>query len=128
MGGLLGSLPFLAAQGHSTASTLLSAAQIFASCLLFGVTFRYVQSPNPGNTQLKLGALAAFGLVSISGSLCRQNQGDIKSAKQLLRTAVLSEKQYFVELLEERLAWSEGLEMITAAAVKAEIPIAGNQC
>lgn len=64
MGGLLGSLPFLAAQGHGSVSTLLSAAQIFGSCLLFGVTLRYVHHADPGNAQLKLGTVAAFGLVS----------------------------------------------------------------
>jgi hypothetical protein len=63
-GGLLGSLPFLATLGQGSASALLSAAQIFASCFLFGVTFRYVHHADPYNVQLKLGTVAAFGLVS----------------------------------------------------------------
>jgi hypothetical protein len=63
VGGLLGSLPFLAAQGHGAESALLSAAQVVASCLLFGVTFRYVHHVDPANVQLKGGAVAAFGLV-----------------------------------------------------------------
>ena len=64
MGGLLGSLPYLATAGHSGASTVLTAAQIAASCLLFGVTFRYVAQRDPANAQLKGGVIAAFGLVS----------------------------------------------------------------
>ena len=63
VGGLLGSLPYLAAQGQSQLSTALSAAQVVASCLLFGVTFRYVQSAGAGNPQLKAGTVAAFGMV-----------------------------------------------------------------
>lgn len=63
-GGLLGSLPYLATAGHSLSSTAISAAQIFASCLLFGVTFRYVMAAGRSNNQLKGGAVAAFGLVS----------------------------------------------------------------
>ncbi len=63
-GGLLGSLPYLATAGHSLGSTVVSAAQIFASCLLFGVTFRYVMAADINNRQLRGGAVAAFGLVS----------------------------------------------------------------
>lgn len=63
VGGLLGSLPYLAAQGQNQVSTALSAAQVVASCLLFGVTFRYVQSAAADNPQLKAGTVAAFGLV-----------------------------------------------------------------
>lgn len=63
VGGLLGSLPYLAVQGQSQISTALSAAQVVASCLLFGVTFRYVQSAGAGNPQLKAGTVAAFGMV-----------------------------------------------------------------
>ena len=63
-GGLLGSLPYLATAGHSLGSTAISAAQIFASCSLFGVTFRYVMAAGRNNNQLKGGAVAAFGLVS----------------------------------------------------------------
>ena len=64
VGGLLGSLPYLATAGHGLGSAALSAAQIFASCLLFGVTFRYVLAADKGNIQLKGGAVAAFGIVS----------------------------------------------------------------
>lgn len=63
VGGLLGSLPYLAVQGQNPVSAALSAAQVVASCLLFGVTFRYVQSAQAGNQQLKAGTVAAFGLV-----------------------------------------------------------------
>ncbi|CAL8471336.1 g10878 [Coccomyxa elongata] len=63
VGGLLGSLPYLAVQGQSQISTALSAAQVVASCLLFGVTFRYVQSAGASNPQLKAGTVAAFGMV-----------------------------------------------------------------
>lgn len=63
MGGLLGSLPYLATARHGAGSAALSAAQIFASCLLFGVTFRYVLAADKNNVQLKGGAVAAFGLV-----------------------------------------------------------------
>ena len=63
VGGLLGSLPYLATAGHGPGSAAVSAAQIFASCLLFGVTFRYVLAADRGNIQLKSGAVAAFGMV-----------------------------------------------------------------
>ena len=63
VGGLLGSLPYLATAGHGLGSAAVSAAQIFASCLLFGVTFRYVLAADRGNVQLKGGAVAAFGMV-----------------------------------------------------------------
>ena len=63
VGGLLGSLPYLATAGHGLVSTVVSAGQIFASCLLFGVTFRYVLAAGKDNTQLKGGVVAAFGLV-----------------------------------------------------------------
>ena len=63
VGGLLGSLPYLATAGHGVASTAVSAGQIFASCLLFGVTFRYVLVAGKDNAQLKGGVVAAFGLV-----------------------------------------------------------------
>ncbi len=63
LGGLLGSLPYLANAGHSAGSTALSAAQVAASCLLFGVTFRYVASAGAANAQLKAGVVGAFGLV-----------------------------------------------------------------
>ena len=67
VGGLLGSLPYLATAGHGVASTAVSAGQIFASCLLFGVTFRYVLAAGNDNVQLKGGAVAAFGLVCAAG-------------------------------------------------------------
>ena len=63
IGGFLGSLPYLATAGHSAGSTALSAAQVAASCLLFGVTFRYVASADASNAQLKGGIVGAFGLV-----------------------------------------------------------------
>jgi len=63
VGGLLGSLPYLATVGHGVGSAALTAAQIFASCLLFGVTFRYVLTADKNNIQLKGGAVAAFGMV-----------------------------------------------------------------
>ena len=62
-GGLLGSLPYLAASGHAAPSVALTAAQVAASCALFGVTFRYVSARDPGNLQLRAGVVAAFGLV-----------------------------------------------------------------
>ena len=67
VGGLLGSLPYLATAGHGVASTVVSAGQIFASCLLFGVTFRYVLAAGNDNVQLKGGVVAAFGLVCAAG-------------------------------------------------------------
>ena len=67
VGGLLGSLPYLATAGHGVASTAVSAGQIFASCLLFGVTFRYVLAAGKDNVQLKGGVVAAFGLVRAAG-------------------------------------------------------------
>ena len=67
VGGLLGSLPYLATAGHGVASTIVSAGQIFASCLLFGVTFRYVLAAGNDNVQLKGGVVAAFGLVCAAG-------------------------------------------------------------
>ena len=71
MGGLLGSLPYLATAGHGVGSAAVSAAQIFASCLLFGVTFRYVLAADKDNIQLKSGAVAAFGMVRLSCSHLR---------------------------------------------------------
>ena len=69
MGGLLGSLPYLATAGHGLGSAAVSAAEIFASCLLFGVTFRYVLAADRGNVQLKSGAVAAFGMVHLYSSI-----------------------------------------------------------
>ncbi len=70
VGGLLGSLPYLATAGHGVSSAALSAAQIFASCLLFGVTFRYVLAADKDNIQLKSGAVAAFGMVRLFPPTC----------------------------------------------------------
>lgn len=47
--------------GQAQRQTVLT--QVAASCLLFGVTFRYVAGSGPGSAQLKAGVVAAFGLV-----------------------------------------------------------------
>ncbi|KAG2437191.1 hypothetical protein HXX76_005855 [Chlamydomonas incerta] len=69
--GLLAELPLtmLTAGGDtpalSSALTLLSAV---AACFLFGVTYRYAVRSDSSNRQLRLGVVAAFGLVRASGA------------------------------------------------------------
>ena len=43
--------------------TALSLAGVLVSCFLFGLTYRYIVRRDLGNTNLKAGAVAAFGLV-----------------------------------------------------------------
>ncbi len=54
VGGGIASLPYILAAGHSPVGTALSAAVCAASCLLFGVTFRYAIRQDLHNLQLKV--------------------------------------------------------------------------
>eukprot|EP00897_Mesotaenium_endlicherianum_P006801 jgi/Mesen1/6149/ME000314S05163 len=64
--GLLASLPIALASGVGGASTTLGAAfseaALVTTCLLFGVTYRYIVRRDFNNTHLKGGAVGAFAL------------------------------------------------------------------
>jgi hypothetical protein len=71
LAGTLASLPFsLVVDGGWGLGTLLSQGGIVLSCLLFGVTYRYIIRRDLGNLQLKSGAVAAFGLVRGNKTQC----------------------------------------------------------
>jgi hypothetical protein len=76
LAGTLASLPFsLAVDGGWGLGTLLSQGGIVLSCLLFGVTYRYIIRRDLGNLQLKSGAVAAFGLVRGKKTQCYRSLG-----------------------------------------------------
>ena len=66
--GALLSLPLTLAQSPGGIVTLESAAGIFLSCAVFGVTYRYAVRDDLGNDQLKGGVVGAFGLARGLGS------------------------------------------------------------
>lgn len=53
-GGTLASLPYILAAGHPPLASALSVGTCLASCLLFGVTFRYAVRQDLQNLQLKV--------------------------------------------------------------------------
>jgi hypothetical protein len=61
-GGLAGTLPSVLSSTMAPAEQALSALTGAATCFLFGVVYRYVAAGDPGNPQLRGGAVAAFGL------------------------------------------------------------------
>ncbi|GIL62140.1 hypothetical protein Vafri_16412 [Volvox africanus] len=75
--GLLAELPLVlfsnggGAGGAAAAGPLSSALSLLAAvgaCFLFGVTYRYAVRNDSSNRQLRLGVVAAFGLVRASGA------------------------------------------------------------
>ncbi|RXH95814.1 hypothetical protein DVH24_008314 [Malus domestica] len=61
--GTVAGLPFSFTQVASISELILPLGVTFASCALFGVTFRYTLRRDFDNVQLKTGAPAAFGVV-----------------------------------------------------------------
>ncbi|KAM1476970.1 hypothetical protein ACFX1Q_038348 [Malus domestica] len=61
--GTVAGLPFSFTQVASISELILPLGVTFASCALFGVTFRYTLRRDSDNVQLKTGAPAAFGVV-----------------------------------------------------------------
>ncbi|XP_068305639.1 uncharacterized protein [Pyrus communis] len=61
--GTVAGLPFSFTQVASISELILPLGVTFASCALFGVTFRYTMRRDLDNVQLKTGAPAAFGVV-----------------------------------------------------------------
>lgn len=61
--GTVAGLPFSFTQVASISELILPLGVAFASCALFGVTFRYTMRRDLDNVQLKTGAPAAFGVV-----------------------------------------------------------------
>ncbi|XP_030501542.2 uncharacterized protein LOC115716781 [Cannabis sativa] len=61
--GTLASLPISLTQVSTTSELILPLAITFASCALFGVTFRYTIRRDLDDVHLKTGAVAAFGVV-----------------------------------------------------------------
>ncbi|KAF4351081.1 hypothetical protein F8388_013186 [Cannabis sativa] len=64
--GTLASLPISLTQVSTTSELILPLAITFASCALFGVTFRYTIRRDLDDVHLKTGAVAAFGVVKDS--------------------------------------------------------------
>lgn len=54
LGGTVASLPYILAAGHPTLESALSVGSCLASCVLFGVTFRYAVRQDLNNLQLKV--------------------------------------------------------------------------
>ncbi|VVB11872.1 unnamed protein product [Arabis nemorensis] len=69
--GTLAELPFALSQVSSVEQLLLPLGIAFASCALFGVTFRYAVRRDLDDSHLKSGAVAAFGFVKGLGMLSR---------------------------------------------------------
>ena len=63
IGGTVASFPLAAATSDTAVVAALSTLSFAASCLLFGVVYRYALRQDLGNSQLKGGVVAAFGLV-----------------------------------------------------------------
>lgn len=63
VGGTLGSLPYLLTMGSPPLAAAASIAAVAASCMLFGVTYRYALRQDLRDGHLKGGVVAAFGLV-----------------------------------------------------------------
>ena len=61
--GTIAGLPFFAATSLEGLQLAVSAGVVFASCALFGLTYRYAVRRDLSNTQLKAGCVAAFSLV-----------------------------------------------------------------
>lgn len=61
--GTVAEVPFALSQVSSIEQLVLPLGVAFASCALFGVTFRYVIRRDLDNSHLKSGAVAAFGFV-----------------------------------------------------------------
>ncbi|GLC41396.1 hypothetical protein PLESTB_001015900 [Pleodorina starrii] len=57
-----------AASAAGPLSSALSLLSAVAACFLFGVTYRYAVRSDSANRQLRLGVVAAFGLVRASGA------------------------------------------------------------
>lgn len=61
--GTIAGLPISFTQVSTTSQLILPLAITFASCALFGVTFRYAIRRDLDDVHLKTGACAAFGVV-----------------------------------------------------------------
>ena len=64
--GTLASIPValtLVGDNNTLVETAVSLAGVLVSCFLFGLTYRYIVRRDLENTNLKAGAVAAFGLV-----------------------------------------------------------------
>lgn len=61
--GTLAEIPFALSQVSGIEQLLLPLGIAFASCALFGVTFRYAVRRDLDDSHLKSGAVAAFGFV-----------------------------------------------------------------
>ncbi|CAH8275540.1 unnamed protein product [Arabidopsis lyrata] len=69
--GTIAELPFALSQVSSIEQLVLPLGIAFASCALFGVTFRYAVRRDLDDSHLKSGAVAAFGFVKGLGMLSR---------------------------------------------------------
>ncbi|KAL1222555.1 hypothetical protein V5N11_018924 [Cardamine amara subsp. amara] len=69
--GTIAEVPFALSQVSSIEQLLLPLGIAFASCALFGVTFRYAVRRDLDDSHLKSGAVAAFGFVKGLGMLSR---------------------------------------------------------
>ncbi|KAF5729773.1 hypothetical protein HS088_TW20G00137 [Tripterygium wilfordii] len=69
--GTIAGLPICFTQVTSSSQLILPLAITFASCALFGVTFRYTVRRDLDNIQLKTGTAAAFSIVKGLGTLGR---------------------------------------------------------
>lgn len=62
VGGVLGTLPLVLTDSAPLLAKALTFGSSVATCVLFGVVYRYAIAADRSNTQLKAGAVAAFGL------------------------------------------------------------------
>ncbi|EOA15575.1 hypothetical protein CARUB_v10005313mg [Capsella rubella] len=69
--GTMTEIPFALSQVSSIEQLVLPLGVAFASCALFGVTFRYAVRRDLDDSHLKSGAVAAFGFVKGLGMLSR---------------------------------------------------------
>ncbi|CAA7037375.1 unnamed protein product [Microthlaspi erraticum] len=69
--GTVAEIPFALSQVSSIEQLVLPLGVAFASCALFGVTFRYAVRRDLDDSHLKSGAVAAFGFVKGLGMLSR---------------------------------------------------------
>ena len=76
--GTLASIPValtLVGDNNTLVETALSLAGVLVSCFLFGLTYRYIVRRDLENTNLKAGAVAAFGLVRGEYSCLHSSRG-----------------------------------------------------
>lgn len=90
VGGAAAALPILLVQAEPGLSGALTLAASLATCALFGVTYRYAVRDDVGDSHLRGGVVAAFGLVrALGGADILQATSDNPFAPEVVGPAAL---------------------------------------